>query len=131
MGGKSARTKGFSFEREIAIAFRKIGFPDARRQLEYQENQCKGIDLADTGRYKVQCKKLKAYASVNTIREIQITEFDRDAGDVPVLITAGDRQEPMACLPLKNFLELVHTENLHGAEISKTIRSANGSGVFK
>ena len=102
---KASRTKGHSFERKIAIMLRSI-FPKARRQLEYHEDDCLGVDIAGTGRFKFQCKKLKAYASVNTIREIQC---DRLLGDVPVLVTAGDNQEAMAVLPWADLLELLES----------------------
>lgn len=101
MSGARSRRKGHQFERDIAIAFKKAGYDKAQRQLEYQMNQCQGVDLANTGRYRVQCKKLKSYASINTINEI------KDTSGVPVLITAGDRLEPMAVLPFKDFIELI------------------------
>ena len=82
--------------------FREI-FPGARRLLEYHAEDAKGVDLLNTGRWKVQCKKLKAYAPLSRIEEVQC---DRKAGNVPVLVTAGDNLEPLACLPLSVFLEL-------------------------
>lgn len=98
-----ARTKGHSFEREIAIELREI-FPHARRQLEYHARDAKGIDIANTGDFKIQCKKLKRYASVNTILEVQC---DKSLGDIPVLITAGDNQPKVAVLYFDDFLRMV------------------------
>ncbi len=102
MGGAHSRRKGHQFERDVAIALREI-FPLARRQLENHVDDCNGVDIQGTPGYKFQCKKLKSYASVNTIREIQC---DR-ALDVPVLVTAGDKQEAMAVLPFKELLKLL------------------------
>jgi len=48
MGGKMSRTKGHSYEREIANRFKDI-YPNARRQLEYHEDDCHGVDIQDTG----------------------------------------------------------------------------------
>lgn len=103
MSGRWGRTKGLSFERKIAILLRPI-FPKARRHLEYQDAEANGCDLVETGHYKIQCKKLKKYSSITAIQEVQCS---RELGEVPVLITAGDNQEPMAVLPLSEFLKLI------------------------
>lgn len=108
MSGVHSRRKGHSFERQLAIWLRGI-WPGARRQLEYHENDCRGIDIADTGRFKFQCKKLKSYASVNTIFEVQC---DRDFGDVPILVTAADNKPAMAVLHLEDLIELL--KKFHG-----------------
>lgn len=100
---KWARTKGHSFERLIAASLRLV-FPGARRQLEYHSRDAKGIDIQECGPYRIQCKKLKSYASVNTIKEVQC---DRELGDIPVLVTAGDNLEPVAVLFYSDFLRLV------------------------
>ena len=92
---KSARRKGHQFERDVAIKLREI-FPAAKRQLEYQIDDCVGVDIANTGRYKIQCKKLKKYAPITAIDEIKC---DEHLGDIPVLITAGDKQRAVAVLP--------------------------------
>lgn len=124
MGGKHSRTKGHSFERKIAQMFRENGYPHAQRQLEYQLNQCKGIDLSGTGHYAVQCKKTKAYVSVNTIKEIQ-SDFK-----VPVLVTAADREEAMVVLPLWKFLELISLEKKVQIHLSDTIKVAENSKEY-
>lgn len=101
--GRMSRTKGHSFERLIAKTLRVV-FPEAARQLEYQENQCRGIDLANTGRYKIQCKRGRKYASFSAIKEIQ---HDEMMGEIPVLITQGDREIIMVALPFDEFLRLI------------------------
>lgn len=100
---KWQRRKGHNFERAIAQQLRPI-FPKVRRKLEYQIDQCIGIDLEETGRYKFQCKKLKAYAPVSTIEEVKC---DQMLGDVPVVVTAGDSLPAMAILPWEEFLRLL------------------------
>ena len=103
--GRRSRKKGHDFERLVAARFRTMGFPNAKRQLEYQADTCNGIDLAETGEYAVQCKSLANYAPINRIFEIK-------AGPtaIPVLITKGDHMEPLAVLPLWKFEELVRLE---------------------
>lgn len=103
--GKHARTKGHSFERFIAQCLRVAEvFPEARRQLEYHIDDCKGVDLVNTGIYKLQCKKLKKYAPLSAIKEIECDEL---LGDVPVLVTQGDRERILVCLPFEEWVRLV------------------------
>lgn len=114
VGGKMSRTKGHAFEREIAKAFRRI-FPKAGRQLEYQLNNCNGIDLANTGVYQVQCKRFKKYASLSCIEEIKPPEGW--GNPIPVLITKADNKPALACLPLEHLLDLISvSEAVFGSE---------------
>jgi len=103
MTPKRARQKGIEFEREVAEALRVV-FPKVKRRLEFQQLEERGVDLDNTGRFKFQCKKLKKYAPITTINEI---DFQSWLGEVPVLITAGTREEPMAVLPFSDLVELL------------------------
>ena len=98
--GKLSRTKGHSFERWVAQQLRGV-FPKAERQLEYQINQCQGVDLKNTGNFNIQCKRLKSYASVNKIFEIKPSE------KIPLLITKADRQPVMCVLPFEYFIRIL------------------------
>lgn len=98
-----SRTKGHSFEREIAIALRMV-FPKARRQLEYHESDCNGIDLAETGPYKIQCKRGRKYSSLSAIKEVVADEM---IGEIPVLVTKGDNERILVALPLEEFIRLI------------------------
>lgn len=102
--GRHARRKGHQFERDIAIELKGI-YPDVRRHLEYQDAEANGVDLVNTGRYRIQCKKLKAYASINTIKEIQCDEML--GGEVPILVTAGDNMRAMVVMPFDEFKRLL------------------------
>ena len=103
MGGKMSRTKGHAFEREVAILLRGV-FPEARRLLEYHEEDAQGVDLLNTGIYRFQCKRLRKWASLSKIEEINC---DRRLGEVPVLVTQGDRREILVALPFDEFLRLI------------------------
>lgn len=103
MGGAHSRRKGHQAERDLAIALRSV-YPDARRQLEYHEADCHGVDIQNTGPYRFQCKKLKRYASINMIKEVQCA---RELGEVPVLVTAADNEEWMAVLPFSELVRLL------------------------
>lgn len=101
--GKLSRTKGYGFEREIAVALRPL-FPDARRRLENHRDDANGVDLMNVGRYQVQCKRGRKYANPNRIEEVTFNEF---LDEVPVLITAGDRKPTLVVIPLEEFMRLV------------------------
>ncbi len=103
---KLSRTKGHSFERNVAIALRHL-FPDCRRHLEYHAREANGVDLIETGPYRFQCKKKKKYASVSTIKEIQC---NRET-EIPVVVTAGDNEEWMAILPFSELVKLIGKSN--------------------
>lgn len=101
--GKAQRTKGHSFERLIAIKLRKL-FPRARRHLEYHIGDANGIDIDNTGDFRIQCKRGKRYAPLTAIEEIQLDPIE---GGIPVLITQADRKEILVALPLRYFLRLL------------------------
>lgn len=103
-----ARKKGHDFERWTANEFKKV-FPDAARQMEYQIEDAKGIDVKNTGDYLVQCKRGRKYGSIAKIHEVQVCPMQ---GGVPVLVTRGDETEAMAVLPFKEFLRLLKIEKL-------------------
>lgn len=106
-----SRTKGHSFEREIAARLRGV-FPKALRELEYQKSKALGVDLGGTGRYRVQCKRFRKYANPSRISEIR-----SDGEFVPVLVTKADRGETLAVLPLDHLIELIEThEAVFGGE---------------
>lgn len=98
MGGKTSRTKGHSFERWIAKQFRSIGCEDARRELEYQE--ARGVDV-NAGPFAIQSKAYKDYCPISKINEIQ------DDKKINLLVTKGDRKEPMVVLKFSVFLKLI------------------------
>lgn len=104
--GKLSRTKGHSFERFIAVALRHI-FPEARRHLEYQDAECFGVDLVNTGHYRIQCKRGRKPASLSAIKEVVADEL---LGEVPVLITQGDRERVLVALPLEEFIRLLKNQ---------------------
>lgn len=97
--GKLSRTKGHSYEREIAIRFRDL-YPNAKRKLEYQLDECTGVDLEGVGPFLVQCKRLKKYASISKIKEVQ-------GEGIHALVTKGDRERDVVCLYLDDFLKIL------------------------
>lgn len=106
---KLSRTKGHSFEREIAIALRCV-FPKARRHLEnHEEDAAFGADLMHTGLYRIQCKRMRKWASMSAIKQVKADEL---LGQVPVLVTQGDRERVLVALPLEEFIRLLKNQRV-------------------
>ena len=99
----NGRQKGFAYEREIADEIKQI-FPDVKRHLEYQMQECAGFDLDNTKLhdwdFKVQCKRGRKYAPINKIFEVK-------EDGIPLLVTRGDRCESMVAMKLKDFIMIL------------------------
>jgi hypothetical protein len=93
-GGKTARRKGHNFEREVAIMFRPY-FPDAKRQLEYQEGL--GYDIQGTGDLSIQCKVGKSFKIEKALKEAE------QPNKIPVAITKKDREDIVVSMYWKDF----------------------------
>ena len=100
MGGKLSRTKGHSYEREIAKKFRHL-YPKSKRMLEYQLEDCNGVDVI-AGPFSIQCKRYKDYAPISKIEEIKAP-----SQQIHALVTKGDRKEDIICLKLRDFLDIL------------------------
>ena len=105
--GKTALKKGKAFEREVAQLLGHI-YPEAKRHLEFQADEAaSGVDLSNTGPFKIQCKNYQNYVSVSTIFEVKLLE----EGDIPVLLTKGNRLPTMAVLPFEHLIYLMEIAN--------------------
>lgn len=112
---RRARQKGLEFERLGAQLLRKV-FPRVKRRLEFQQLEKRGVDLENTDFYCFQFKKLKNYAPINTIKEIEI---DSLVGEIPVLVTSGTNMEPMAVLPFDALVRLLEIERALKKELAQ------------
>lgn len=97
--GKSQRTKGHSFERNIAKELRKI-YPEARRHLEYQDGEANGIDLQNTGRYKIQCKCLNKQPQIPAVM-MEIKNVGDE--DIPMVIWKQDGKGTYAAVRFEDM----------------------------
>lgn len=71
----SARRKGHSYERELAKQLRVIGFTDAARHLEYQNNEAAaGRDLTGTQPFAIQAKHWKTSPPISAIEQVVPTD---------------------------------------------------------
>jgi hypothetical protein len=95
MPGKvNARRKGHGFEREVAIMLRPY-YPDAKRQLEYQEGL--GYDLQNTGDLSIQCKVGKSFKIEKALKEAVRPK------KIAVAITKQDREDIVVSMYWKDF----------------------------
>jgi len=99
--GAYERRRGLTFERKCATLLRRV-YPDCKRHLESQVQEALGFDLDNTGPFRFQCKRNKAYAPISKIEEVQIGE-----GIMPALITQGDRKRPVVALYLDDFIKIL------------------------
>ncbi len=98
-----ARQKGLQFERDVANILGHI-FPEAKRHLESQADEAQEKrDIDNTDIFLFQCKNHQNYCSIGTINEIKI----KNEKQIPVLVTKGNRMEPMAVLPFEKFVTLL------------------------
>jgi hypothetical protein len=98
MGGKTSRTKGHNFEREIARSLKDV-FPEAKRNLEYQEGE--GVDIANTGEFSIQCKVGKSFRIEPALKEAV------KPNKIPLAITKKDRSDIIVSMYYEDFRKLL------------------------
>lgn len=106
--GKSSRRKGANYEREIAALFRELGWPDAKRHLEYQSDEAEeGRDLDGTQPLAVQAKCWAKTPSISALEEILTT----DEYPIPLAILkrskTGEQPLEVAVMRLEDFKMLL------------------------
>jgi len=102
--GKLSRTKGASFERTVAEAFRVAGFADARRGLSQTRNGAEVPDVQGVDGLWLECKHR---IRVNVREALEQAEVSaRLSGDpwIPVAVTKENRTRVAATLWFSDFL---------------------------
>lgn len=101
------RAKGAAGERECAAVFKAHGY-DAKRsspmQAEYPEDYC---DLANTGPFAVEVKRLSQAEASRVVRYTREHLAKDFPGLVPLLAYRIDGGRWVACLPLEELLKLI------------------------
>jgi hypothetical protein len=111
--GAGARKKGLHFERNIANELGHV-FPEAKRHLESQSDEAaQGVDLSNTGVFKIQCKFKQNYENPSTVLKIQTS----NENEIPVLVTKANGREAMAVLPFEKFVTLVEIAYGHSPRL--------------
>jgi hypothetical protein len=101
--GSMQRTKGHTWEREVAAMFRAI-WPDARRGLTQSRAGDEDADVM-LPRFWVECKAMQRVNIEGAFR--QATEASRRSGKIPLVCSKSNRREPLATLPLKDFVAIL------------------------
>lgn len=94
MSGKTSRRKGHNFEREVAIMLRPY-FPNAKRQLEYQEGL--GYDIQGVDDLSIQCKKGSSFKIEKALEQAIVKD------KIPMAITRRDREDIVVSMYWKDF----------------------------
>lgn len=98
------RTKGASFERDVAGALRDHGWPHARRTSDGRGQTGRG-DIAGGPRgVHIECKRQER---LNVPAALDQVIRDADPLDIPVLVHRPSRHVVMATLPLDDLLPLL------------------------
>lgn len=92
MSGRYSRTKGHSFEREIARLLRPL-YPQARRGLQYRD----GVEACDVEGtpFHIECKRMK---KVDIKKAFAQAKKDCQGKRIPIVISKEDRQEILITL---------------------------------
>lgn len=109
--GKAQRVKGHSYERKIANDFKKLGWPNAKRHLEYQSSEAElGQDLDNTYPFLVQCKCGKSCPSLNKLMgQIKEQPDQYKLGAVKI-----DNKGEYAVMLWKDFYWMLQMLKAHG-----------------
>lgn len=99
----NSNKKGKSFERFVVNKLRAT-YPDAKRHLEFQTQEAKGVDLDNTGPFKVQCKALSKVPNIPQV----FAEFkDLSQHEIPVVIFKVDGKGSFAAFRIDDALILL------------------------
>ena len=99
------RSRGHGFERWVSKFLKKF-FPYSKRHLEYQIEECKGVDLDNTDPFAIQCKRKRNIVVYTWLEEI------KDKTAIPILIAKADRKEPIIVGYLKDLSHMVFDPKL-------------------
>lgn len=100
MGSKRyARTKGHNFEREVVNQL-KVFFPNIRRRMESVPGTNNGVDMDESGPFKIQAKAFKKSVPMSKIEEI------KEEG-IPLLISKTNGKQPMVTMYFEDFKVLL------------------------
>lgn len=99
MGGRASREKGARFERELAKILTAAGFPASR-------NARNGISTDDIA-HQIDGLHIEAKNCARMEIPKWWKQAESDAGDRDILLAVNrSRQEPLAVMTLKHYLEL-------------------------
>lgn len=101
--GKSARAKGFQWERDFVNLYWKDVDPGSMRKLEYQEGG--DVDISTTLQYAIQCKCMGVWGGWKALEDLSNLPED----DKRIRVGAIKQLNKGTCvvLPIPDFMEMV------------------------
>ena len=102
--GKSQRTKGATYEREIVTALKDVLGIDAKRNLT-QTREGGGDIVLD--KYLIECKRR---ASISVYAWMKQAEESCDTKQKPIVVCRADNQQSLVIMKLTDFLPLLGNE---------------------
>jgi len=105
--GKLSRTKGATFEREIARAFTEALGVEFKRTAPMQARQGSTEPDVDSDRCKVWWIECKRGKRVNVRAGLRQAAEDAHAGRVPLLVYREDGCKACVCLAPEDYLEML------------------------
>lgn len=103
MSGSRSRTKGYNFERKMAIYFKEHGFNEARRGIQYRDGaECP--DVQGVKDFWIECK-IGARPNIFAAMDQAVKAKPEDLK--PVVITKKDRCDILVTLKLEDFVDLI------------------------
>lgn len=103
-GFVNSRAKGQRGELETAKLFREYGFDDARRGQQFAGGG-ESPDVVGLPGYHVENKLYKRCVVYKWLD--QAKRDSKGTGLIPLVTLRVDRQDPVAILPLRDFLEII------------------------
>jgi hypothetical protein len=100
MSGKTNRTRGHTFEREMAASYRDIFPKCCTARYGSREADEHGIDLCHTDGFAFQCKRVKRLSVQKYLEEI-------DSEDMKVVLMRADKSEPVVLMYKEDFDKLI------------------------
>lgn len=96
--GKSQRTKGATFEREVVNQLKEVGLDASRNLAQTREG---GADI-HLGKYRLECKRRASIAVYDWLDQCTAACTD---GQTPVVIARGDRREAVVIMRFTDWLK--------------------------
>jgi hypothetical protein len=113
VSGKRSRTKGHSFEREIARVFREY-FPGSKRGFQTRGGTAEEPDVDGTPWY-IECKRMKRCNINAALRQAEAALYETDEEGTrrkdarpPLAICKNDREKATVTLYLDDFMGMVN-----------------------
>ena len=102
LSGKRSRTKGHSFERAVAILFRKMGYSGARRGLQYRDGD-EAPDVVGVDDLWVECKRGKRVG----IKSAMMQASAACGKKRPIVVSKEDRSPIYVTMDFRTFAEIL------------------------